>query len=103
MVIATLSFNSPPGMVGVVTHPVYQAITRCVNACATAVGEPRFWQNIHAASVLLWLALCIPGLLWWSESIKFVVFASLWANVVGHASSWQAARAERRIDPDDPL
>jgi hypothetical protein len=52
---------------------------------------------------MFWLALCVPGLLWWKESVPFVVFASLWANVVGHASSAQAARAERRIDPNDPL
>lgn len=63
----------------------------------------RLWQRIHMASAIIWLALCVPTLLWWTQSVRFLVFASLWANVVGHASSWQAARAERKADPSDPL
>lgn len=71
--------------------------------CGGLLSQPTFWQNLHGVSVLVWLLLCIPGLIWWKDSVPFLVFASLWANVVGHASSWQASRAERRIDPDDPL
>lgn len=67
------------------------------------VSSARFWQRFHICASLLWLALCIPGLLWWRDSVPFLVLASLWANVVGHASSAQAARAERRVDPNDPL
>jgi hypothetical protein len=63
----------------------------------------RGWQYIHLTSAYIWLVLCIPGLLWWKESVPFLVFASLWANVVGHFSSAQAARAERKADPKDPL
>lgn len=70
---------------------------------ARTLTSAKFWQRFHASASLVWLVLCIPGLLWWRESVAFVVLASLWANVVGHASSAQAARAERRVDPDDPL
>lgn len=36
----------------------------------------------------------VPTLLWWRESILWIAFMSLWANVVGHWSAYQAARAE---------
>lgn len=62
----------------------------------------RRFQLAHAAATLAWLALCVPGLTWWRNSVVFVVFASLWANVATHASAWQATRAERKADPDDP-
>lgn len=62
----------------------------------------RAWQLVHGGATLLWLALCVPGLLWWRASVPFVVFASLWANVATHASAWQATRAERKADPEDP-
>ena len=41
---------------------------------------------VFAAPVLL-----IPG---WKESIALLVFISIYANVAGHFSSWQAARVE---------
>lgn len=69
---------------------------------AEVLTRARTWQNIHAISALLWLALCVPGIIWWRASVPFVVFASLWANVATHASAWQATRAERKADPDDP-
>ena len=36
----------------------------------------------------------IPSLLWWKESILWVVLMSVWANISGHFSAWQATRAE---------
>ncbi len=67
------------------------------------LSSAKFWQRVHIASAFLWLTLCVPGLLWWRDSVPFLVFASLWANVVGHIASAQAARADRRADPNDPL
>jgi hypothetical protein len=34
-------------------------------------------------------------------SVPFLVFVSIWALAVGELSSWQASRAERRMDPED--
>lgn len=42
----------------------------------------------------LWLALTVPSLLWWSNSILWVIVISLWANIVGHFSAYIAARSE---------
>ncbi len=44
----------------------------------------------HRASAVVWLLLTIPALLWWSDSVAFVIVASIYANV---KSDWGAAEA----------
>jgi hypothetical protein len=43
---------------------------------------------------LAWLLLSVPAVLLWRDSVPFLVFVSVYANVTGHLSAWQAARAE---------
>lgn len=47
-------------------------------------------RHAHAVLTLVWLLLAIPSVIWWKDSV--------YANVVGHASGWQASRAERAAD-----
>jgi hypothetical protein len=54
----------------------------------------KWWRLVHAALTIVWTLLLVPSLLWWSNSIKWVVLMSVWANIAGHFSAWQAARAE---------
>jgi hypothetical protein len=56
------------------------------------------WDKVHLALTVLWFALFFPALMWWQHSVPFLVLVSVYANFVGHFSSWQAARAERKID-----
>jgi hypothetical protein len=48
---------------------------------------------VHAWLAIAWLVLAIPAVLWWRESVAFV-FASVYANVAGHWSAYQAAKGE---------
>jgi hypothetical protein len=49
----------------------------------------------------LWLAFCIPVLLTpLKNSVPLLVFISIYANVAGHFSAWQAARTETKQDGD---
>lgn len=57
---------------------------------ASQVSGPR----LHLALALTWLALLVPTTLWWRESVYWVAIMSLYANVVGHWSAYQGARAE---------
>jgi len=59
---------------------------------------PKFLAKFHGWMTLLWMVLIIPSLLFWSESVMWIVLMSVWANLAGHWSSWQAARAEVRVD-----
>lgn len=52
------------------------------------------WRQVHAALTVIWIGLLVPSLLWWAHSLLWVVLMSVWANIAGHFSAWQAARAE---------
>lgn len=61
-------------------------------------------QRLHAVMTVAWALLVIPTLAWWRESILWVAFMSLYANVVGHWGAYQAARIEDNgTDTRDPL
>jgi hypothetical protein len=57
--------------------------------------DPAFTTSFHKWATLIWLLLLIPSLLWWRESIVWVVLMSVWANIAGHWSAYQASRAEQ--------
>jgi hypothetical protein len=37
-------------------------------------------ENHHLYEAYLWVALVIPAVIWWKESILFVILVSLYAN-----------------------
>jgi hypothetical protein len=43
---------------------------------------------------IAWVVLLVPSMLWWAQSIRWVVAMSAWALVAGHAAGWMAARGE---------
>lgn len=51
--------------------------------------------RLHLLLTLVWICLVVPTVLWWSNSILWVLVMSIWANASTHWSAWQAARAER--------
>ncbi len=57
----------------------------------------------HLYLSLMWLLLIPPSALWWKDSVPYLVFISVYAVIMGHISSWQAARVEQRQDEDDDV
>jgi predicted ferric reductase len=55
---------------------------------------PSVWRTFHRVMTMVWVILLIPTLIWWRDSVLWVAVMSIWANVVGHWSAYQAARAE---------
>lgn len=55
-------------------------------------------RHFHAVSTVIWLVLLVPSVLWWRNSVPWLVGLSVWANVAGHFSAWQAARAEEQAE-----
>lgn len=47
--------------------------------------------KVHIGLAVFWALLAIPGITLWNKSILFVIAVSLYANFVGHISSYQAA------------
>lgn len=61
-----------------------------------AVGKPECMRTFHGYAAIVWLAISIPTSILFGHLTIFVTFLSLYAIVVGHWSSWQAARVEVR-------
>ena len=62
--------------------------------------DPHAWNSFHKIATLVWIALAVPSLLWWKDALVWVIIMSLWANVVGHWSAFQASRAEENGNDD---
>jgi hypothetical protein len=54
----------------------------------------------HLLLALAWLLLLPPTILWWRESVPYLIFMSWYANFVGHLAAWQSAHAEESIKGD---
>lgn len=63
-------------------------------------GRPEFLRNFHGIATIVWFLLSFPLAYFLGSSVVFVTFLSLYAIVVGHWSSWQAARVEVKQDEE---
>lgn len=54
--------------------------------------------TFHLWATVLWAILVIPSVLWWKDSIAWVVLMSVWANLASHFAAWQAARGEVKVE-----
>ena len=70
---------------------------------SAALAQPRTWTRIHGTFTVAWTLLMIPSLLWWQESVPWLVIMSCWANIAGSAASWQSARADRNSPSREDL
>lgn len=57
--------------------------------------EPEFTTKFHKYATIVWILLLIPSILFWKESILWIILMSVWANIAGHWSAYQASRAEQ--------
>lgn len=59
-------------------------------------GNPVFMRRVNGWLAFVWLAVGVGGVATSSvrESIPVLFFISVYANVSGHWSAWQAARVE---------
>lgn len=80
------------------SHPVEP----CPRGCASdQEGETRsdrvlrIQRKYHATMMVVWPALSVPGVLWWRESIIFVILVSLYANFATEFGAWHASGAQK--------
>ncbi len=56
---------------------------------------PVFIKRCHLVAAVMWVGLAIPSLIWWKDSVLWVILISIYANIVGHLSGYSAARADQ--------
>ena len=65
---------------------------------ASIQGDPAYMRRLHGWLTIAWFVAAFPIMIFWRESVQFLVFVSVYAVVTGHWSSWQAARVEEKQD-----
>lgn len=49
---------------------------------------PVFIKRCHLVAAVMWVGLAIPSLIWWKDSVLWVILISIYANIVGHLSGY---------------
>lgn len=56
--------------------------------------KPEWLRRYHLLAMMVWAGLALPGIIWWKESITFVIIMSLYANFAAEFAAYQGARNE---------
>ena len=62
---------------------------------------PVFIKRGHLVAAVMWVGLAIPSLIWWKDSVLWVILISIYANIVGHLSGYSAARADQAAEESE--
>ncbi|OXM97949.1 hypothetical protein [Klebsiella pneumoniae] len=62
---------------------------------------PVFIKRCHLVAAVMWVGLAIPSLIWWKDSVLWVILISIYANIVGHLSGYNAARADQAAEESE--
>ncbi|EPY7389453.1 hypothetical protein ACXEJR_000217 [Klebsiella quasipneumoniae] len=62
---------------------------------------PVFIKRCHLVAAVMWVGLAIPSLIWWRDSVLWVILISIYANIVGHLSGYSAARADQAAEENE--
>lgn len=62
---------------------------------------PVFIKRCHLVAAVMWVGLAIPSLIWWKDSVLWVILISIYANIVGHLSGYSAARADQAAEDNE--
>jgi hypothetical protein len=58
----------------------------------------RLLRQLHLLSMVVWIILVYPTLAWWSQSIPWLSFMSIYAIIGTHFASWQSSRVEVKAE-----
>lgn len=62
---------------------------------------PVFIKRCHLVAAVMSVGLAIPSLIWWKDSVLWVILISIYANIVGHLSGYSAARADQAAEESE--
>ena len=62
---------------------------------------PALIKRCHLVAAVMWVILAIPSLIWWKNSVLWVILISIYANIVGHLSGYSAARADQSAEENE--
>lgn len=61
---------------------------------------PVFIKRCHLVAAVMWVGPAIPSLIWWKDSVLWVILISIYANIVDIYPDI-AARADRAAEENE--
>jgi hypothetical protein len=60
-------------------------------------------STLHLVGAFLWVAAAVPitAFPWLRNSVYLVLLISLYANIVGHWSAYEASKAKEEVEPTE--
>lgn len=62
------------------------------------IQDAKFLRRFHSVCTIIWILLIPPTIMFWLNSLPWLLIISMWATVMGHWASWQASRIEVKED-----
>ena len=59
---------------------------------------PYTLADFHMFLTIAWIIAIVPTLVWWRDSVTWVLLISIWANIVSHAGASSAAKGASKIE-----
>lgn len=63
--------------------------------------SPVVIKRYHLVAAIMWFVLAIPSVIWWKDSVLWVIIISIYANIIGHLSGYSAARADQAAEENE--
>ena len=63
--------------------------------------SPVVIKRCQLVAAIMWFVLAIPSVIWWKDSVLWVIIISIYANIVGHLSGYRAARADQAAEENE--
>ncbi|MEA8798298.1 hypothetical protein [Klebsiella aerogenes] len=63
--------------------------------------SPVVIKRCHLVAAIMWFVLAIPSVIWWKDSVLWVIIISIYANIVGHLSGYSAVRADQAAEENE--
>ncbi len=55
-------------------------------------------STLHKILTIVWVLMLVPTLVWWSNSLTWVLMISIYANIVSHWGAYEAAKGKEQSD-----
>jgi hypothetical protein len=63
--------------------------------------SPSFMRKANGWLLIFWVIMAFPSMIFWANSVPYLVGVSVYAIVAGHWSAWQAARTEVKQEEEE--
>lgn len=59
------------------------------------MSRSQLFRRFHGAATIFWIVMVIPTILYWKESVTYLVFLSIYTVILDHVGAWETLKLAR--------